>query len=119
MEEKLTEIFSNRISKKDLDYLERHNIKPSSYMHPSIKRDRELEKKNTKQKKMQDHSRNIIYIGLGVFFIFYSFSTTTFFAWLISFLLGVFFLVTGLLDILMEIMKKIKVERKFGRTKSE
>lgn len=108
-----------RLSPKEKENLDELNLSFSEFVHNSFKREMELKKKNTKQETMRANGRNIIFIGLGVYFIFYSFSTTVFLAWIISFLLGVFFLVTGLLDILMEIMKKIKVEKKFGRTKTE
>lgn len=116
--EKLTEIVSNRVSKEDLEYLEQHNISPSKYMHPKIKKDRELTKKNTKQDNIQTHSKNMIMIGFGVFFIFYSFSTSVL-VFLISFPLGLLFIIIGLLDILMDIMKKIKVDKEIGRRKTE
>lgn len=111
--------YSCRLHPNERDYLNRSDFLTfADYVHYSIKKNIESEIKNTKQETIRANQKNLIMIGFGVFFVFYSFSVTNLFAWIISFLLGVFFVVTGLTEILMEIKKKIKREGQIGRSRS-
>jgi len=103
---------------EEKQYLGKNNLSPSDFWHDSMKEKMRNDSKEAKKEKLKDRTRHVIFAGLGIFLIFYSFPIQSFLAFLISFLLGIFFLVTGLVDIMMELADKLKVKRS-GRNKTD
>ena len=68
----------------------------SEFVRQAINKEIDLVKKNTKKTTMQKNTQSFIMLGLGALFILFSSSTNNLFAFIIIFLLGVFFMVNGL-----------------------
>lgn len=111
--------YSCRLHPREREYLNRSDFSSfADYVHYSIKKNMESEKENTRHENIRANQKNMIILCFGVFFIFYFLSTTNLFAWILSFLLGVFCIIYGLTDILIMLMKKIKREKQIGRDRA-
>lgn len=99
--------FHCRLNHDEKKYLYQYwNCKFSEYVHNCFKRDMELEKKNTRINRFQSFNYAFIMIGIGLVFFFYStLQNSGLLGWLMTFLLGVFFVVTGVVNAFVEVLK--------------
>lgn len=81
---------------------------PTKFMRSSLKKEILLVKKNKKKTSMQNYTQSFIMLGLGAIFILFSASTRSFVAFLMIFLLGVFFMVNGLSTVGWSVFKRKK-----------
>ena len=96
--------FSCRLSNNEADYLNKYyDGKFSAYVHDSFKRDIELSVNNKKQNILKSFSPHFLFLGLGAIFIFFSISVNSLGGFLLTFLLGVFFVITGLANMFFEL----------------
>ena len=99
--------FSCKLDEKEVEYINNfYNNSFSNYVHHSIKRDLELSKKNIKSNYLQNSSQSVIMLGVGAILIFYSLSMNHMLGFIMSFLLGVFFIVNSLVTIYLKVFKK-------------
>jgi len=95
-----------RLYPNERQYLEEHYDNFSDYVHDSFKRDIELTKKNYKNNKFQSHLQHIIYIGLGLIFLFFTTTQKTLIGMIFVFFMGIFFTATGIVDLYYNRRKK-------------
>lgn len=102
--------FSCRLNETEQFYLKNHYDNSfSSYVHDSIKRDIEMSKKNRHHNFLNNFTQQIIMLGLGAIFIFFSLSTNNLLGFVLLFLFGVFFMISSLFSIYTGLIKKWKM----------
>ena len=108
-----SEKFSScRLIEEEVNHLNTYwDGKFSDFVHTAFKRDINLVSNNKKKNRLQQYSFSLVMVGLGCMFILYSFGISGLFGWLMVLLLGVFFIVTGLVNILLDL--KVFYERVF------
>jgi len=88
-------------------YLEKHyNNKFSAFVHDCIKREKELIQNNKRNNFFEDFKQEVIFLGLGAIFFFFSFDQTNLLGTLLLFLLGVFFVTSTLISILYRLKRR-------------
>ena len=103
-----------RLVSKEVEHLNNYwDGKFSDFVHNSFKRDIELVNNNRKKNCLQQYGFSFVMVCLGAWFVLYSFNVSGLFSWLIVFLLGVFCVITGLVNILLDL--KVFYERFFKR----
>jgi len=101
---------SCRLKEDELNYINNYyDGSFSNYVHNSIKRDLELSKKNRKHNFISNFTQQIIMLGLGAIFIFFSLSINNIYGFVLMFLFGVFFIVSSLFNIYIGMIKKWKM----------
>lgn len=102
--------YSCRLNKDESKYITSHwDGKFSDFVHNSIKNEKKLTKGNKTKNLLQSTLSNVVLLGFGALFIFYGIGTSNFNAFIISFLLGVFFMVSGLFSIFIEVKNRWKM----------
>jgi len=98
-----------RIVDEKADYiLKRWNGSISKYLNYSIPRDMNIIKNNRKKNFFESFSRNIVMLGLGAIFVLFSFSIDNLLGKIMVFLLGVFFVISSLYSVFMEVLGRWK-----------
>lgn len=101
-----------RLFDNEADYLNNHyEGKFSNYIHDSFKRDIMNTKTNKKQNILSRFSGHFIMLGLGAIFVLFSLSVNNLASFLLIFLMGVFFTITGLFNIFLELKKINELEK--------
>jgi len=83
----------------------------SNYVHNCFKRDINNTKNNKRHNFFQDISRYIVMLGIGCLFLLFSFNMgwDELLGFLIILLLGIFFVISSLVNIYLEVFKKWKM----------
>jgi len=98
-----------RLQDEEIGYIDNYyNGSGSNFVHDAIKKELKTIKKNKKQMTLQKYSQSFIMLGLGAIFILFSASTKSLIAFLLIFLLGVFFMINGLSTIGWKVFKRRK-----------
>jgi len=101
--------YACRLNVLEKEYLEKYfNSSFSDYVHNSFKRDIIMTKNNKKKNMFQKFGSNFIMLGIGAMFIFFMFTQNNLMGVILTFLLGAFFIVSGLANIFFEIKGMIK-----------
>ena len=101
---------SCRLVGEEIDYINEYwDGSFSKFVHSSIKDNIHKIKNNKKKTFFQDFTRNIIMLGIGAIFVLFSLNIEGLLGFIIVLLLGVFFMVTGLVSILSEVKDRWKI----------
>jgi len=100
--------FLCRLNRDEKKYLYWYwNCEFSKYVHDCFKRDIQLTKVNKKQNILQNMTSNVILLGFGAIFLLFSFSNSIDLAsFYLLFFIGIFFMITGLVNIVLEVRKQ-------------
>lgn len=78
----------------------------TDYVRKSGSRDLDMSRRNIRNDLVQDGTQSVIMLGVGAIIFMYSLGVSNLLGFLISFLLGVFFIVYGLFNIYVKVFKK-------------
>jgi len=97
-------VYTCRLFENETNYLNNHyDGKFSSFVHNSFKRDIEMKNNNNKKNILKAFSTHFLFVGLGAIFILFSLSVKGLASFLLAFLMGVFFVMTGLVNMFLEL----------------
>jgi len=96
-------VYPFRLTDDEEKHLKKYwNNKFSDFMHEAFKKDISITDNNIKKNRIQIIATNVIYLCLGMMFLFYTLTITNLLAKIISFLIGIFIVGYGALNIYLD-----------------